>query len=155
MNTPEHDTRFDELRWQAQEKARRGEADADAIELRIAAALRHPPRVDLTHDFAAAVAGIAAAQASGRAHVPAAVPAVPEQAQLEQQLLRALVFALALSAAVVVAWFGRGWVAELAAVLPGGSAAVGWSGIAALSLLGNWGFGALRRQLEPGPHAAA
>ena len=43
----------------------------------------------------------------------------------------------------------------LAAVLPGGRDAVGWSGIAALCLLGNWGFGALRRQLERGTHAAA
>ena len=61
----------------------------------------------------------------------------------------------ALSAAVVVAWFGRGWLETLAAVLPGGGDALGWSGIAALCLLGNWGFGALRRQFERGPHAAA
>ena len=43
----------------------------------------------------------------------------------------------------------------VATVLPGGREAVGWSGIAALCLLGNWGFGALRRQLERDPHAAA
>ena len=59
------------------------------------------------------------------------------------------------SAAVVVAWFGRGWVAELAAVLPGGRDAVGWCGVAALCVLGNWGCAALRRWFERGSHAAA
>ena len=74
---------------------------------------------------------------------------------MEQRLLRGLVIAFALSAAVVVAWLGRGWVAELAAVLPGGGDAVAWSGVAALCLLGNWGVGLLRGQLMRGSHAAA
>ena len=65
---------------------------------------------------------------------------------MEQRLLRGLVIVFALSAAVVVAWLGRGWVAELAAVLPGGGDAVAWSGVAALCLLGNWGVGVLRQQ---------
>ena len=76
-------------------------------------------------------------------------------ALLEQRLLRGLVIAFALSAAVVVAWFGRGWVTELAAVLPGGGDAVAWSGVAALCLLGNWGVGLLRGQGMGGSHAAA
>lgn len=138
---------IDEARWQAQEKARRGEPDADASELRIARALRHAPRVDLPVDFAAQVATLARAQALA--------PVVAEQSQMEQRLLRGLVLVFALSAAVVVAWYGRGWVAELAAVLPGGGDAVGWSAVAALCVLGNWGFGALRRQFERGSHAAA
>ncbi len=138
---------IDEARWQTQEKARRGEPDADAGELRIARALRHAPRVDLPVDFAAQVATLARAQALA--------PVVAEQSQMEQRLLRGLVLVFALSAAVVVAWYGRGWVAELAAVLPGGGDAVGWSAVAALCVLGNWGFGALRRQFERGSHAAA
>ena len=138
---------IDEARWQTQEKARRGEPGADASELRIARALRHAPRVDLPVDFAAQVATLARAQAL--------VPVVAEQSQMEQRLLRGLVLVFALSAAVVVAWYGRGWVAELAAVLPGGGDAVGWSAVAALCVLGNWGFGALRRQFERGSHAAA
>jgi hypothetical protein len=73
---------------------------------------------------------------------------------LEQRLLRGLVLVFALSAAVVVAWFGRGWVAELGTVLPGGQDAVAWSGIAALCVLGNWGFGLLRDRIERGAHAA-
>ena len=133
---------IDEARWQAQEKARRFEPDADADELRIARALRRAPPVALPFDFAAQVATMARAQAV-------------VNSKMEQGLLRGLVFVFALSAAVVVAWYGRGWVAELAAVLPGGSDAVGWSGVAALCVLANWGFGALRRQLERGSHAAA
>lgn len=155
MNThdrePRHDDQavnldpLDERRWLAQERARlsvrHGDADADAVDLRIARALRHAPRVELPFDFAAQVASLARAQAA--------------DSLLEQRLLRGLILVFALSAAVVVAWYGRGWVAALAAVLPGGSDAVGWSGMAVLCVLGNWGFGALRRQLERGSHAIA
>lgn len=133
---------IDEARWQAQERARRGEHDADADELRIASALRRAPPVDLPLDFAARVASMALAQATS-------------SSLLEQRLLRGLVLVFALSAAVVVAWYGRGWAAELSAVLPGGRDAMGWSGVAALCVLGNWGFGVLRRQLERGPHTVA
>lgn len=142
MNTNDKQIPVDEARWQAQEKARRGDADADADELRIARALRHAPAVDLPFDFAAQVAALTRRQDA-------------VDSRMEQRLLRGLVFVFALSAAVVVAWFGRGWLETLAAVLPGGGDALGWSGIAALCLLGNWGFGALRRQFERGPHAAA
>ena len=147
MNAQDREHPIDEARWQAQEKARRGDADADAEDLRIARALRRAPAVGLPSDFATRVAAMARA--------PAAAPAVAEQSLVEQRLLRGLTLVFALSAAVVVAWYGRGWVAELATVLPGGRDAVGWSGVAALCLLGNWGFGALRRQLEHGARTAA
>ena len=142
MNIHDREIPVDDQAWQAQENARRGDPDADPVDLRIARALRLAPSMDLPPDFAAQVAVLAGTQAIF-------------SAVLEQRLLRGLVLVFALSAAVVVAWYGRGWPAELATVLPGGSEAVGWSAIAALCLLGNWGFGALRRQLERDPHAAA
>ena len=137
---------IDELRWRVQEKARRLDPDADPAELRIARALRRATPMDLPPDFAVQVAALARAQAS---------LAASEQSLLEQRLLRGLVIVFALSAAVVVAWFGRGWVSELAAVLPGGADAVAWSGVAALCLLGNWGLGLLRGQHMRGSHAGA
>lgn len=140
MNTNDHD-RIDEARWQAQEKARRGDPDADAVDVRIARALRRAPSVDLPADFASQMAALVRTQAIF-------------SAVLEQRLLRGLVLVFALSAAVVVAWFGRGWVAELGTVLPGGQDAVAWSGIAALCVLGNWGVGLLRGHL-PGEASAA
>ena len=140
------DHAIDELRWQMQEKARRLDPDADPAELRIARALRRAPPVDLPADFATTVARSAAAQVASRAHAQSAPAVAPDQSLLEQRLLRGLVIVFALSAAVVVAWLGRGWVAELAAVLPGGGDAVAWSGVAALCLLGNWGVGVLRQQ---------
>ena len=127
---------IDELRWRVQEKARRLDPDADPAELRIARALRRATPMDLPPDFAVQVAALARAQAS---------LAASEQSLLEQRLLRGLVIVFALSAAVVVAWFGRGWVATLAATLPGGQSAIGWGALAACCLLGNWGLGALRR----------
>ncbi|QIL19722.1 hypothetical protein [Thermomonas sp. HDW16] len=138
MNTKDHG--FDELRWQAQEKARMGDVDADVDELRIAHALRRVPPMALPSDFATTVARSAAAQAASNS-------------LLEQRLLRGLVLVFALSAAVVVAWYGRGWAVELAQVLPGGSDALGWSAVAALCVLGNWGFGALRQHFTDGTHA--
>ena len=138
---------IDELRWRVQEKARRLDPDADPAELRIARALRRAPAVDLPVDFAAQVAALA--------HTQSASATVPEQSLLEQRLLRGLVIVFAVSAAVVIAWLGRGWVAELAAVLPGGGDAVAWSGVAALCLLGNWAVGLLRGQHMCGSHAGA
>jgi len=138
----DRDTSIDEARWQAQEKARRGDADADADDLRIAHALRRAPPVGLPPDFAARVAALAQTRAA-------------TASVLEQRLLRGLVLVFALSATVVVAWYGRSWPGELAAVLPGGSDAVGWSAAAALCVAANWGFGALRRSFEHRSHAAA
>ena len=137
---------IDELRWRVQEKARRLDPDADPAELRIARALRRATPMDLPPGFAVQVAALARAQAS---------LAPSEQSLLELRLLRGLVIVFALSAAVVIAWFGRGWVSELAAVLPGGGDAVAWSGVAALCLLGNWGVGLLRGQHMRGSHAGA
>jgi hypothetical protein len=142
----DHGQAPDEQRWQAQERAflaaRRGDPEADPADLRIARALRRAPAVALPSDFATQVAALARTQAA----------ATPE---FEQRLLRGLVLLFALSAAVVVAWQGRGWVTLLADSLPGGADAVGWSGIAAVCLLANWGWGALRRQFERGSRAAA
>lgn len=138
----------DERRWQAQERARRSvsrgvaDAEADALELRIARALLHAAPVDLPFDFAARVAALARAQAAANT-------------LLEQRLLRGLVLVFALSTAVVVAWYGRGWMAELAALLPGGNDALGWTGAAAICLLVNWGWDALRTQLQQGPDVHA
>lgn len=131
----------DEARWQAQERARRGDPDAEAGDRRLARALRHPPPVALPHDFARQVAAMARAQAAS-------------SSLLEQRLLRGLVLVLAVSAAVMVAWHGRGWAASLASVLPGGTDAAGWGGVALLCVCANWGFGALRRRADAPPHAA-
>jgi hypothetical protein len=146
MNTHDREIAIEETRWQAQERAfasaRRGDADADPDDLRVARALRRAPPIDLPPDFATQVASMARAQAAS-------------SSLLEQRLLRGLVGVFALSAAVVVAWYGRGWMAELATMLPGGRDAAGWSGAAALCVLANWGFGVLRRQFERGSHATA
>ena len=147
MKTHDREHQIDAAHWQAQEQARRLHPDADPAELRIARALRRAPPVDLPADFAARVAALA--------HAQAAAPALQAPTLLEQRLLRGLVIVFALSAAVVVAWLGRGWVADLATVLPGGGDAVAWSGVAALCLLGNWGVGLLRGQHMRGSHAGA
>ncbi|MEG3049163.1 MAG: hypothetical protein RR792_03095, partial [Thermomonas sp.] len=82
MKNNDHDpidgSPVDEVRWQAQEKARRGDPDADAVDVRIARALRRAPSVELPFDFAAQVAAIARAEAASSA--------VVEQGQFEQRL---------------------------------------------------------------------
>lgn len=83
--------------------------------------------------FASQVAALARAQAEA-------------STLLEQRLLRALGIVFALSAAVVVAWYGRDWPAALSAVLPGGGNAVGWCAAAVGCLLANWGLSAVRRR---------
>lgn len=142
-NTPrDHDERL----WQAQERARiaarDGHGDADVDDLRIARALRHAPPVDLPTDFAARVAGLARAQALAAS-------------RFEHMLLRALVLAFALSAAVVVAWMGRGWMDALAQALPGGMQAVGWGLAAGACLLGNWVWGIARDCMRAPRHRLA
>jgi hypothetical protein len=139
MNTTNrhgHDHPVDERRWQAQERARLAAAgvdagEVDALDLRLARALRTAPAVDLPPDFAAHMAALARAPAA-------------EGTQLEQRLLRGLGWALGLSSAATVAWFGRAWPSALAEVLPGGADAVGWTVLAAVCLLANWGWGQLR-----------
>jgi hypothetical protein len=126
----------DERRWQAQERARLAATgvdagEVDALELRLARALRAPPAVDLPPDFATHMAALAHAHAA-------------DDSVLEQRVLRGLGWALGLSSAATVAWFGQGWPAALAEVLPGGADAVGWTAAAAACLLANWGWGQLR-----------
>ena len=137
---PHDPTAVDDARWHAQERARRGDPEADPLDLRVARALRQAPPVGLPPDFAARVA------ARARAETAAGL-------DLEAWLLRTLGVVFALSAAVVVAWFGRGWAAGLVQVLPGGREALGWCGMAALCLLANGGLGLLRRRV--GQAAAA
>ena len=137
---PHDPTAVDDARWHAQERARRGDPEADPLDLRVARALRQAPPVGLPPDFAARVA------ARARAETAAGL-------DLEAWLLRTLGVVFALSAAVVVAWFGRGWAAGLVQVLPGGREALGWCGTAALCLLANGGLGLLRRRV--GRSAAA
>ena len=132
-NSPDHD----EAQWQAQERARLavrdGTSDVDDSDMRVARALRQAQPIDLPMDFAEQVAGLARAQATN-------------SSLFEQRLLRGLSALFGLSALVTVAWFGRSWPADLAAVLPGGSEAASWSMAAGLCVLGNWGFALLRRQ---------
>ncbi len=143
MNTRSNSPGHDEAQWQAQERARlairQGGAAAEAGDLRVARALRQAPAVDLPVDFAAQVAGLARVQATN-------------ESVLEQRLLRGLSVLLGVSALVTVAWYGRSWPADLAAVLPGGSEAVSWSMAAGVCVLGNWAFALLRRPV--GEHGA-
>ncbi len=137
QDPPQNFPDLDQAHWQAQERAllalRDGTADADASDLRVARALRRAPPVDLPMDFAAQVARLA------REHATV-------HSLFEQRLLRGLSVLFGLSALVTVAWYGRSWPAELAAVLPGGSEAAGWSLAAGLCVLGNWAFALLSRQ---------
>ena len=133
---PHDPNAVDDARWHAQERARRGEPEADPLDLRVARALRQAPPMALPPDFAARVAARARADAAAGL-------------DLEAWLLRTLGVVFALSAAVVVAWFGRGWAAGLVQVLPGGRDALGWCALAGLCLLGNWALGAPRRWRAP------
>lgn len=131
---------YDEAQWQAQERARLAArdgtaADVEASDLRVACALRQAPPMDLPMDFAAQVAGLARVQAANNS-------------LFEQRLLRGLSVLFGLSALVTVAWLGRSWPADLAAILPGGSKAASWSLVAGLCVLGNWAFALLRRKHE-------
>lgn len=120
----------DSSRWHAQEMARRGDPAADPMDLRVAQALRSAPDVQLPEDFASQVAELARAQGA--------------EGLLEQRLLRGLLVLLALSSAVTVAWYGRGWGAALAGLVSGDSA-VPWIGVAITCLLANWAGGLLRQ----------
>ena len=131
---PHDPTAVDDARWHAQERARRGDPEADPLDLRVARALRQAPPVGLPPDFAARVAARAGAETAAGL-------------DLEAWLLRTLGVVFALSAAVVVAWFGRGWAAGLVQVLPGGREALGWCGTVALCLLANGALGLLRRRV--------
>ncbi|TXH29801.1 MAG: hypothetical protein E6Q94_10935 [Burkholderiaceae bacterium] len=131
MKTADRELPIDEARWQAQERARLGDAGADDGDLRIARALRQAPDVALPMDFARQVAALARQQAA-------------VTMALEQRLLQVLLVVLAVSTLVALVWFGRTWLAGLAALLPGGEAAAGWCLVAMLCGLLNWGLGQLR-----------
>lgn len=140
MTIPKHPVDHDVAEWQAQERARLGAADADDRDLRVSRALRQAPAIGLPLDFATQVVGLARAQAAN-------------DLRFEQRLLRVLAIAFGLSAVATIAWLGRSWPAELAAALPGGSEAVGWSVTAAACALCNWGLGLLRRRHGGGSSA--
>ncbi|MES2859574.1 MAG: hypothetical protein V4704_10400 [Pseudomonadota bacterium] len=139
MNIHDQQSGIDASQWQAQERARLaardGGLDADPDELRIAHALRQAPAVDLPHDFASRVAGIARAQRASAS-------------LLEQRLLRGLTLVFGLSSAATVAYYGHAWVAALAANLPGGADALGWSAAALACVGANWAAGLLRERLQ-------
>ncbi len=61
---PHDPTAVDDARWHAQERARRGEPEADPLDLRVARALRQAPPMALPPDFAARVATRARADAA-------------------------------------------------------------------------------------------
>jgi len=137
MTIPKHPVDHNAAEWQAQERARvavrDGATDGDDRDLRVSRALRQAPAIGLPLDFATQVAGLARAQAAN-------------DLRFEQRLLRVLTIAFGLSAVASIAWLGRSWPADLAAALPGGSEAVGWSVTAAACALCNWGLGLLRRR---------
>jgi len=143
--------------WAAQERARQQVRDAtstaspdaaDAAYRRIAAALRHPPRVELPVDFAARVARIA------EAPVPAPIPVpVPEgmrprllsqSGAFEQALLRALVAVFALCALAAGLVYGASVSAQLQAAI--GVQGVEWTVLLAGCLGLSWSFEWLRRR---------
>lgn len=139
MNTRQSGPDIDKARWQAQERARiaarGGGIEADPDDLLIAEALRQAPAVDLPHDFASRIAGIARARQASTS-------------LLEQRLLRGLTLAFGMSSAATVAYYGHAWLAALAASLPGGADALGWSAAAAACVGANWAWGLLRERLR-------
>lgn len=142
MNDHDQDARIDEARWQAQEKARKGDADAEPVELRIAQALRQAPPMALPEDFAARMERMTRRQ-------PERAQAASD-AQLERLLLHGLVAALAVSAVGVSAWLGHDWAAALQVLLPG-SHALAWVTAVGVCLLANWGLDAWSRSLAQHP----
>ena len=141
MNTHEKNTR-EEGEWQAQERAlhdeRLGVATGDdplqAHYRLVARALRQPLPDALPGGFAEQVAALARMHA---AHAP-------PDLRIEQRLVRALVVVLALSAAVVLAWYGPQWWQAVTTLLPG--AALNWT-LALMACVGlSWTFDLLQRR---------
>jgi hypothetical protein len=141
MNTREKNT-HEEREWQAQERALQDERNSaapgdDPLQAHyrlVARALRQPLPHALPDDFAARVAARARQQA---AHAP-------PDLRIEQRLVRALIVVLALSAAVVVAWYGPQWWQAITVLLPG--AALNWT-LALMACVGlSWSFDLLRRR---------
>ena len=142
----DHDTRFDEHEWQAQERALREErsgvvASDDPLLAhyrQVARALRQPAASAPPPDFARRVAASVAA-----AHAP------PDM-RLEMLLLRALSGLLGVSAIVAAALYGGRWLHAFAALLPPivTGTALNWALAVAACLGLSWSFGRLQRGLR-------
>jgi hypothetical protein len=152
MNTEHFDPR-DELEWQAQERARlaarAGATSTDdplADRYRVMAEVLRGPLPDAMHDilpadFASQVARQAAMD-------------VQADAQVERNLMRAILVFFGLSAAVVVAMYGREWVSPILSALRLDSAvAVNWALALGACIGASWLTDQLRRHWHP-PHAA-
>jgi hypothetical protein len=152
MNTEHFDPR-DELEWQAQERARfaarTGATSTDdplADRYRVMAEVLRGPLPDAMHDilpadFASQVARQAAMDAQADARV-------------ERNLMRAILVVFGLSAAVVVAMYGREWVSPILSALKLDSAvAVNWALALGACIGASWLTDQLRRHWHP-PHAA-
>jgi hypothetical protein len=131
--------------WQAQERAlhdeRIGAAPGDdplhADYRRVARALRQPLPHAPPEDFAANVAALARLQAMHKA----------PDLRIEQRLVRGLIAVLALSAAVVVAWYGAQWWQAITVLLPG--AALNWTLALMACVAVSWSFDLLHRRENP------
>jgi hypothetical protein len=157
-NNPQgFDDRIDEREWLAQERAWRDARDGlpstDPMALRyrkVADALRTPLPDSLPEDFAASVARLADFNATA----PAAQTDV-QDAPFERTLLRGALGILGLGSAVVVAMFGRAWLAPTLGLLQLDSAgAVNWALALAACIGATWLTEQLRRRRMDEGHAA-
>lgn len=126
------DKHFDELEWQAQERALRGDRDTGAATddvltmhyRRIDAALRHPPLTPLPMDFAASVARQARNARSA------------SDERFERILTQLLIAVMGISAGVICVLYGARWWSALAGAVPGGSGS--WLPLIALCVGSHW-----------------
>ena len=147
---------IDEHEWQAQERAMQDARaglrsnDPEAARYRkVADALRTPVPDALPADFAAQVARLA--ESNARA------PLLVQQAQngvMESRMLRASLWAMGLGSAVVVAMYGREWLAPTLDLLHLESAvAMNWALALGACVGMTWATEQLRRRKES-THAA-
>ena len=147
---------IDEREWQAQERAmqdaRAGLDSNDPMAARyrkVADALRTPLPDALPMDFAAQVAKLA--ESNARA------PLLVQQAQngvMESRMLRASLWALGLGSAIVVAMYGREWLAPTLDLLHLESAvAMNWALALGACVGMTWATEMLRRRRESTPAA--
>jgi hypothetical protein len=154
MNTNEFDEMgLDEREWLAQERARLeargGAASGDPMVARyrtLSQALRTPMPDGLPVDFAARVARLAEANA--------AAPVAEPDAPFERDLTHVLIGVFGLSAAVVVAMYGKQWLPPIMELLHlDSSVAVNWALAAAACVGATWLTDQLRRHKRT-THAA-
>ena len=149
-----HESEIDEREWLAQERARlearMGESSDDPMVARyrkVSQALRAPLPDALPEDFAARMVRMA------QAGVAAPVLAEPDS-PFERDLTRILVGVLGAGAAVVVAIYGKEWLAPTMELLRlDSSVAVNWALAAGACIGATWLTDQLRRH-KPGTHAA-